>query len=80
MKRLLTWLASWGPWGLLWLSLVESLGIPNPGGTDFALVAMAATPRAAEPPTGFDGVQADPVLEQAQRVMRASEFSEGGST
>jgi type I restriction enzyme, R subunit len=33
-----------------------------------ALQAMAATPRAAEPPTGFDGVPVDPVLEQAQRL------------
>ena len=42
MKRFFAWLASWGPWGILGLSFVESLGIPNPGGTDFALVALAA--------------------------------------
>ncbi|MGA3204318.1 MAG: hypothetical protein ABSF12_17640, partial [Bryobacteraceae bacterium] len=30
-----------GPWSLLIVSTVESLGIPNPGGTDWLLVAMA---------------------------------------
>ena len=30
-----------GPWGLLIVSTVESLGIPNPGGTDWLLVFMA---------------------------------------
>ena len=30
-----------GPWSLLFVSTVESLGIPNPGGTDWLLVGMA---------------------------------------
>jgi len=30
-----------GPWGVLIVSTVESLGIPNPGGTDWLLVGMA---------------------------------------
>jgi membrane protein YqaA with SNARE-associated domain len=30
-----------GPWSLLIVSTIESLGIPNPGGTDWLLVAMA---------------------------------------
>src|SRR5271168_4514592 len=33
-------LISWGPWGLLVLATVESLGIPNPGGTDIALILL----------------------------------------
>jgi membrane protein DedA with SNARE-associated domain len=35
-------LVSWGPLGLLILSMVESMGIPNPGGTDILLVVLAA--------------------------------------
>ncbi len=42
MKRFFAWLSSFGLWGLLGLSFVESLGIPNPGGTDFILVGFAA--------------------------------------
>lgn len=30
-----------GPWSLLIVSTIESLGIPNPGGTDWLLVGMA---------------------------------------
>ncbi len=30
-----------GPWGVLIVSTVDSLGIPNPGGTDWLLVGMA---------------------------------------
>ena len=30
-----------GPWSLLIVATVESLGIPNPGGTDWLLVGMA---------------------------------------
>jgi membrane protein YqaA with SNARE-associated domain len=33
-------LISYGPWGLLVLATVESLGIPNPGGTDIALILL----------------------------------------
>ena len=42
MKRFFEMLAGFGPLGLLGLAFVESLGIPNPGGTDVALVALAA--------------------------------------
>jgi len=41
MKRFFTWLASWGLGGVFGLAVVESLGIPNPGGTDVAVVAMS---------------------------------------
>jgi membrane protein YqaA with SNARE-associated domain len=34
-------LVSWGPLGLLLWSAMESAGIPNPGGTDFMLLALA---------------------------------------
>jgi membrane protein YqaA with SNARE-associated domain len=33
-------LMAWGPWGILVLAIVESAGIPNPGGTDFMLLAV----------------------------------------
>ena len=40
----------------------------NPGMRAVYNALLAATPRAAEPPPGFDGVPFDPVLEQAQRL------------
>lgn len=33
-------LVSWGPLGLLLLSMIESAGIPNPGGTDALLLVL----------------------------------------
>jgi membrane protein YqaA with SNARE-associated domain len=42
MKHLLEILKAWGPLGVLGLSFIESLGIPNPGGTDFLLLFVAA--------------------------------------
>ena len=42
MKHLLAVLKAWGPLGVLGLSFIESLGIPNPGGTDFLLLFVAA--------------------------------------
>ena len=42
MKHFLEILKSWGPLGVFTLATVESLGIPNPGGTDFLLLFMAA--------------------------------------
>jgi len=42
MKHLLEILKGWGPWGVFSISLVESMGIPNPGGTDFLLLFIAA--------------------------------------
>ncbi len=41
MKHFWATLVSLGPWGVLIVSTVESLGIPNPGGTDWLLVGMA---------------------------------------
>ena len=41
MSHLWEILKTLGPWGLLIVSTVESLGIPNPGGTDWLLVFMA---------------------------------------
>ena len=40
MKRFHDVLVSWGPWGLFALALVESAGIPNPGGTDALLLVL----------------------------------------
>jgi hypothetical protein len=42
MKHFRDILVSWGPLGLLAWSAMESAGIPNPGGTDFMLLALAA--------------------------------------
>lgn len=42
MKYLLEIMKSWGPAGVFAISTVESMGIPNPGGTDFLLLFMAA--------------------------------------
>jgi len=36
-------LLSWGPLGLFILALVESAGIPNPGGTDALLLVLTAS-------------------------------------
>lgn len=41
MKHFWATLVALGPWGVLIVSTVESLGIPNPGGTDWLLVGMA---------------------------------------
>jgi membrane protein DedA with SNARE-associated domain len=43
MQHFLEVLKSLGPTGVLILALVESAGIPNPGGTDFLLLFIAAT-------------------------------------
>src|SRR5271168_4385889 len=40
MRHFRDLLISWGPWGLLVLATVESLGIPNPGGTDISLILL----------------------------------------
>lgn len=41
MKKFWAALVALGPWGVLIVSTIESLGIPNPGGTDWLLVGMA---------------------------------------
>jgi membrane protein YqaA with SNARE-associated domain len=40
MKRFIQVLVSWGPLGVFVLSFVESLGIPNPSGTDALLLLV----------------------------------------
>jgi undecaprenyl-diphosphatase len=41
MKGFKNLLVSWGPLGVFTLAFVESIGIPNPGGTDALLLLMA---------------------------------------
>ena len=38
MKAFRATLVAWGPLGILILAIVESIGIPNPGGTDALLL------------------------------------------
>jgi uncharacterized membrane protein YdjX (TVP38/TMEM64 family) len=40
MRHFLDLLLSWGPAGVFLIASVESAGIPNPGGTDFLLLAL----------------------------------------
>lgn len=40
MRRFWKLVASWGPLGVFATALIESLGIPNPGGTDVLLLAV----------------------------------------
>jgi membrane protein YqaA with SNARE-associated domain len=40
MRHFLDVLVSWGPLGILALSAIESVGIPNPGGTDWLLLVL----------------------------------------
>ncbi len=48
MKRFHDVLLSWGPLGLFVLAVVESAGIPNPGGTDALLLVLTiANPSSA---------------------------------
>ena len=48
MKRFHDILVSWGPLGVFVLALVESAGIPNPGGTDALLLVLTiANPASA---------------------------------
>ena len=42
MHHILDLLKELGPVGVLVLAMVESAGIPNPGGTDFLLLFMTA--------------------------------------
>jgi membrane protein YqaA with SNARE-associated domain len=48
MKEFRKLLVSWGPLGIFVLAFIESIGIPNPGGTDALLLLVAiARPDAA---------------------------------
>lgn len=40
MRHFWNLVASWGPLGVFATAAIESLGIPNPGGTDFLLLAV----------------------------------------
>jgi uncharacterized membrane protein YdjX (TVP38/TMEM64 family) len=51
MRHFLDLLLSWGPAGVFTIATVESAGIPNPGGTDFLLLALAI----ARPGEAFKG-------------------------
>jgi membrane protein YqaA with SNARE-associated domain len=42
MKSLVTTLISWGPAGILLLSIIDSAGIPIPGGVDVLITVVAA--------------------------------------
>jgi membrane protein YqaA with SNARE-associated domain len=41
MRHIAEVLASWGPLGVFLLAAIESMGIPNPGGTDALLLVVA---------------------------------------
>jgi len=43
MRHFLDVLLSWGPLGVFVIATVESMGIPNPGGTDLLLLAVTIT-------------------------------------
>jgi membrane protein DedA with SNARE-associated domain len=48
VARLRDALIAWGPFGLFLLAMVESMGIPNPGGTDAVLLLLTiARPESA---------------------------------
>lgn len=40
MRRFWNLLASWGPLGVFTMATVESMGVPNPGGTDLLLLVV----------------------------------------
>jgi membrane protein YqaA with SNARE-associated domain len=48
MKRLRDLAVSWGPWGVFIFAIIDSAGVPNPGGTDLLLLAVTiANPASA---------------------------------
>ena len=48
MKRLRALAVSWGPLGVFLFSMLDSIGVPNPGGTDALLLVVAiANPSSA---------------------------------
>src|ERR1700687_5027483 len=40
MRHFWNLVASWGPLGVFVTATIESIGIPNPGGTDFLILAV----------------------------------------
>ena len=48
MKRFRDLAVAWGPWGVFLFSIIDSAGVPNPGGTDLLLLAVTiANPASA---------------------------------
>ena len=48
MKRLRDLAVSWGPWGVFAFAVIDSAGVPNPGGTDALLLLVTiANPASA---------------------------------
>jgi membrane protein YqaA with SNARE-associated domain len=43
VKAALAWIAAWGPLGILGLAILDSAGIPIPGGVDVLLVTVSAS-------------------------------------
>ena len=42
MKKLLTTLVTWGPWGLFLAAVLDGAGIPVPSGVDVLIVYLAS--------------------------------------
>lgn len=49
LQSLLEWLKAFGPFGLFAISLVDSMGIPLPGGPDFVMILLSANTPALMP-------------------------------
>ncbi|SRR5579883_43686 len=48
MKRFRDLAVAWGPWGVFLFAVIDSAGVPNPGGTDLLLLAVTiANPSSA---------------------------------
>src|SRR5947207_7510938 len=43
LQALLEWLKAFGPFGLFGISLVDSVGIPLPGGPDSVMILLSAS-------------------------------------
>jgi membrane protein YqaA with SNARE-associated domain len=49
LQALLEWLKAFGPFGLLGISLVDSIGVPLPGGPDSVMILLSANTPALMP-------------------------------
>jgi len=88
MSRFLEILKTLGPWGVFIMATVESLGIPNPGGTDFLLLFVAiARPNDAAWSAGMavagsvigTAVFFDVMRRGGERLLAKYTSSEGGA-
>ena len=43
MKRVLDTLVAWGPWGIFLVAILDSAGVPSPGGMDLLLLLVTIT-------------------------------------